>query len=44
MPNTCWETNTGNPNVADYVKVYFIVDWNTDMTDVVNYPESLFTT
>jgi len=37
MPNTCWETNTSNSDVADYVKVHFIVTWNADMTDVLNY-------
>jgi len=42
MPNVCWETNTGNPNVANYVTVDFKVDWNPDMTNIVNYPASSF--
>jgi hypothetical protein len=44
MPNVCWETNTSNPNVANYVTVDFKVDWNPDMTGIVNYPESMFAT
>jgi len=42
MPNVCWETNTRNPNVANYVTVDFKVDWNPDMTNIVNYPASSF--
>lgn len=42
MPNTCWETNTSNPNVADYVTVDFRVTWNADMTDIINYDSDSF--
>lgn len=42
MPNSCWQTNTSNPNVADYVNVDFRVTWNADMTSVENYQASDF--
>jgi len=38
----CWQTNTDNPNVANYNTVDFEVTWNKDMTGVENYPQSEF--
>jgi len=44
MPQMCWQTSTGNPNVASYQIVDFSVTWNKDMTGVVNYPASSWST
>merc|ERR1712147_565279 len=42
MPNMCWQTNTKNPNVADYNKVDFEVTWNMDVKGKMNYNGSDF--
>lgn len=37
MPNKCYEYNSADPNVPDYVAVDFTVAFNTKMKDIVNY-------
>lgn len=42
MPNKCWQTSTSNPNVGDYLTIDWTVTWNADMTDIMNYSSSDF--
>lgn len=46
MPNKCWQTNTSNPNVANYNAVDFTVYWNMLMKSgdnlIYNYDQTDF--